>query len=234
MRNIINNKELISLLVRCQKEYDENLKNKKIMFIIEQKDRTICKEEVYFGKKNFYHLTGIIALDKQNKELSPSNFYYLLSRGRIDEVKIKRRDDTTDLKLQILPQIMRIDRIANMIGDYSGNNIFLQTEKIAGNVTACIGFVRDGKLDTFVPNMALNIDIRTITNNRSKIIAILKKEIKDNLYKDITYLKSNYEIEDILKSEEVNKNIDIDNIYSYNKLVDKKIYNFYYSYAQKN
>ena len=158
----------------------------------------------------------------------------MLSRGRIDEVKIKRRDDTTDLKLQILPQIMRIDRIANMIGDYSGNNIFLQTEKISGNVTACIGFVRDGKLDTFVPNTALNIDIRTITNNRSKIIAILKKEIKDNLYKDITYLKSNYEIEDILKSEEVNKNIDIDNIYSYNKLVDKKIYNFYYSYAQKN
>ena len=80
----------------------------------------------------------------------------------------------------------------------------------------------------------MNIDIRTITNNRSKIIAILKKEIKENLYNNITYLKSNYEIVDILKSDEVNKYIDIDNIYSYDKLIDKKIYNFYYSHAQKN
>lgn len=68
------------------------------MFITEENNNT-NKEEVFFGKRNFYHLTGIKALDNDGNELSPSNFYYMLSRGRIDKLKIKRKDNTADLKL---------------------------------------------------------------------------------------------------------------------------------------
>lgn len=94
-------KEFINIIAECQKEYDKNLKNNKIMFITEENNK-INKEEVFFGKRNFYHLTGIRAFNNTGSELSPSNFYYLLSRGRIDRLNIERKDNTTDLKLQVL------------------------------------------------------------------------------------------------------------------------------------
>ena len=219
-------KKFINIIAECQKEYDKNLKNNKIMFIIEENNK-INKEEVFFGKRNFYHLTGIRAFNNTGSELSPSNFYYLLSRGRIDRLNIERKDNMADLKLQILPQLMRIDRTANMIGDYYNSNIFLQTEKVAGNINSCMGFVKDKKMNIYIPNTALNLDLRSITSTRNKIVAILKKNINDKLYKNITYLKVQYEIKDILKNPEVNKNINLKEIYSKDKLINKKIFNFY-------
>lgn len=226
MREILSKIEIINILSNCIKNYNENLKNKKVMFIIENKYRTLKLEEVFFGKRNFYHLTGIIAFDRNGKKLSSNNFYDLLLNGRINDMNIRKTDKTTDLKIQVLPQLMRLDRIASMIGDYDNSRIFLQTEKVAGGTNSCMGFVRDSKLNIYVPNTALKIDIRDITNNRNKIVAILKKDIKDNLYKNITYLKQNYRINDILKGEELNGIIDIDNIYSADRDIDKKIYNF--------
>lgn len=219
---------------KCQKEYNENLKNKKVMFIIENKNRKLSKVEVFFGEKNFYHLTGVIAVDKMGNELSPHNFYSLLSKGRIDELQIERRDNTTDLKIKVLPQLMRIDRMATMIGEFSGFNMYLQTEKLAGNTNACMGFIYDTKLDTYIPNTALQKDIRDITTERNKIVAILKKEVTQNLYANITYLKQNYEIKDILKNQEITKNIDVNNIYSADRIVDKKIYEYYYELENNN
>ena len=44
------------------------------------------------------------------------------------------------------------------------------------------------------------------------IIAILKKDINEKVYKNIAYLKNSYEIKDILRDWEINKNIDINSI----------------------
>ena len=112
---------------------------------------------------------------------------------------------------------MRIDKISNMLGEFNNYNIYLKTEKLAGNVNACMGFKKDIKLNIYVPNTALKKDIREITNNRSKIIAILKKKHTDKLYSCITYLKQNYKIYNILENQAIKKYIDIDRIYSNNK-----------------
>ena len=218
--------EIINTLSKCIKIYDENLKNKKVMFIVENKKRKLEIEEMFFGKRNFYHLTGVKVLDKTGKELSSNNFYDLLLKSRINYSKFVKKDNTTDLKLQVLPQLMKIDRIANMIGEYDVTKIFLQTDKIAGNINACMGFVRDKRLKLYVPNTALKKDIRQITSIRNKIIAILKKDSRDKLYSNITYLKQNYNIIDILKNEEINKKIDIENIYSTDKRINSKISDF--------
>lgn len=90
-----------------------------------------------------------------------------------------------------------------------------------------MGFVKDKKMNIYIPNAALNLDLRSITSTRNKIVAILKKNINDKLYKNITYLKVQYEIKDILKNPEVNKNINLKEIYSKDKLINKKIFNFY-------
>lgn len=86
----------------------------------------------------------------------------MLLKSRINYSKLVKKDNTTDLKLQVLPQLMKIDRIANMIGEYDVTKIFLQTDKIAGNINACMGFVRDKRLKLYVPNTALKKDIRQI------------------------------------------------------------------------
>ena len=236
MKGISKQQEVLSVISKCLKDYDKNLRAKKIMFIIEDKNRNIKKEEVYFPKSSFYHLTGVTVMDKKEKELNSYDFYDNIRDGKITPNKyiIKNKDKTTDLKLQVLPQLMRIDKMANMLGDFNSYSMFLQTEKLAGNTNACIGFIKDAKLDTYIPNTALKKDIRDITNERNKIIAILKKEVTQNLYANITYLKQNYQIKDILKNQEITKNIDIDNIYSADRIVDKKIYEYYYELENNN
>ena len=73
--------EIINTLSKCIKIYDENLKNKKVMFIVENKKRKLEIEEMFFGKRNFYHLTGVTVLDKTGKKLSPNTFYDLLLKA---------------------------------------------------------------------------------------------------------------------------------------------------------
>lgn len=231
MNSLLKPLEMFNIISKCLKDYDKNLKNKKVMFIIESKDKRISKEEVFFPKSSYYHLTGVVLYDKYGKKINSYDFYDLIKSQRLNlkTHKIKSKDNTTDLKLEVLPQLMRIDKMANMIGEFANFNMFLQTEKIAGNVNACMGFVRDHELNTYVPNTVLKKDIRDITNNSNKIIAILKKDLTENLYKNITYLKHNYEVVDILKNKEINKNIDIENIYSDDKNTDRKIYEFLYN-----
>ena len=104
-----------------------------------------------------------------------------------------------DLKLQVLPQLMKIDRNSTMIGDFNNSNLYLQTKKIIGNVNACMGFIKDSKSSLYIPNTTLKSDIRDITNNTNKIVAILKKDANKILYDEMTYLKQNYIVKDILK-----------------------------------
>lgn len=225
MRDFLARKEFIDIIVKSQKEFEKNLKNKKLMFIYENKDKTIDKEEIFFPTTSLYHLTGIKAYDSNNKLLNSYKFYKLLQSGGIDESKIEAKDKTTYYKLEVLPQLMQIDRMANMIGNFTGHSLLLQTNKLIGNVNACMGFIKNEQ-DLYVPNTALKQDIRDITDDRNKIIAVLKKNINEKLYKNITYLKQTYQVEEILRNQTINEKIDIKNIYSNDKIVNTKIYKF--------
>ena len=225
MRNFLAQKEFIDIIAKSQKEFEKNLKNKKLMFIYENKDRTIGKEEMFFPTTSFYHLTGIKAYDLNNKLINSYKFYKLLQAGGIDESKLKIKDNTTYYKLEVLPQLMKIDRMASMIGNFNGNSLLLQTNKLVGNVNACMGFIKNEQ-NIYVPNTALKKDIRDITNERKKIIAVLKKDINEKIYKNITYLKQKYQIISILQNQEVNKEIDINHLYSNDKFIDREICEF--------
>lgn len=229
MRNFLAQKEFIDIISKSQKEFEKNLKNKKLMFVYENKDKTIGEEEMFFPTTSFYHLTGVKAYDSNNQSLNSYKFYELLKLEGIDESKIEIKDKTTYYKLQILPQLMQLDRMASMIGNFTEYSLLLQTNKLVGNVNACMGFIKSEKSNMYIPNTALKEDIRDITNDRKKIVAVLKKEINEKLYKNITYLKQNYSIASILQNKEINKKIDINNVYSNNKIVDKEIYEFMFS-----
>ena len=121
MRNFLAQKEFIDIIAKSQKEFEKNLKNKKLMFIYENKDRTIDQEEIFFPTTSFYHLTGIKAYDSKNKLLNSYKFYELLQAGGIDESKLEVKDKTTYYKLEVLPQLMKLDRMASMIGNCTGH-----------------------------------------------------------------------------------------------------------------
>ena len=88
-----------------------------------------------------------------------------------------------------------------------------------------MGFIKNEQ-NVYVPNTALKKDIRDIADDRKKIIAVLKKDINEKLYKNITYLKQKYQIIDILKNQDINEKIDINKIYSDDKFIDKEICQF--------
>ena len=169
------------------------------MFIYENRNRTIVNEEMFFPTTSFYHLTGIKAYDSNNELLNSHKFYDLLLAGGIDESKLKVKDKTKYYKLEVLPQLMNLDRMSSMIGNFTGNSLFLQTNKLVGNVNACMGFIKNEQ-DVYVPNTALQKDIRNMVDDRKNIIAVLKKDINEKMYKNITYLKQNYLIKDLLQN----------------------------------
>ena len=73
-----------------------------------------------------------------------------------------------------------------MIGEYSFSKSLLYTEKLAGNVTACVGFVRDDRF--YIPNTVLREDIRDITKRPQKrVLAVFKKEMKEPVYSELCY-----------------------------------------------
>ena len=214
MEKDVEKKKIINIISNCQKEFDKNLKNKSLMFICEDKNRIIDEQEMFFPLSCFYHLTGIKAYEN-NKELNSYRFYDLLKKGTINANNLIKKDTTTDLKLQVLPQLMKIDKNANMIGNFYDSNIYLQTEKVAGNINSCMGFVKNNETNLYIPNTALKRDIRDITKDRKKVIAILKKDFNEKLYKNITYLKKGYNIDEILNNEEIRQKVD-------NSISDKK------------
>ena len=59
---------------------------------------------------------------------------------------------------------------AKMVGDFNGCNPKLYTEKLAGGVKACLGFVKTHRAE-YVPNTVLNTDIRTVTKISQQVIA---------------------------------------------------------------
>ena len=79
------------------------------------------------------------------------------------------------------------------------------------------------KNNLYIPNTTLKEDIRNITNNRNKIIAILKKDKNNLLYDNITYLKQNYGIADIIKNNEIANCIDLKELNSGNGSIQKRI-----------
>lgn len=111
-----------------------------------------------------------------------------------------RKDGNTQTKLIVLPMLMNISKNAKMIGDYDKNKIYLQSDKIVGNVNSCLSFIKYNNY--YISNSSLKEDIRKIVYNHKRIIYILSKKIQEKEYNEITYIDKKY-IETILLSEDI-------------------------------
>ena len=118
-----------------------------------------------------------------------------------------------------------IDKTAKFTGTYN-NSIKdnLYTEKVIGNIRYCFGLVKDKKTNYYLPNSAIQEDIRNITNNMCNIVAILKKEKDEKFYSNITYIKNNFDLNNLFSNEKISELINFNNL-KYNNEKDLKNYN---------
>ena len=186
--------------MECAEQYRTNLANNSLLFVFNDAG-VVQSLEVTCLPRNYQHLTGIVLTDNKIKSV---DFYEMCIDKRLSPSAFELSENgTTQMKLSVLSQAMNIHKTAKMIGDYSYTKSMLVTEKIAGTVTACMGFVREqGKRNFYVPNTVLREDIRNVVDKPpKKVLAIFRKPIKENIYKECTYLAKGVSLETILSDK---------------------------------
>lgn len=196
--------EAIRIVVQCAKTYFYQLNNRDFMFILGRPESPSLLRTT-FGPRNYMHLTGIEAAE--GHKFSPVDFFRACMTNRLspDDIKLAS-DGTTEMKLRILPELMNLPWMARMVGDFSRHGVKLYTEKLVGNVYACMGFVISG--ERYVPNTALNCDVRDVSKNRQRILAVFGKPTNGNIYTELCYLAKGINLADINITDTFVFNID--------------------------
>lgn len=184
--------EARKIVMKCAKEYNRNLAGKKFIIIYRDKvDNGIKFFEIYFGKENYQHLTGIELLDEEgNVRQHVAELFFdkcLNNRLRRDEIQFKK-DGTTNLKLAALPVMMQIQKVTKIAGGYNGIRPYLVADKLVGNVNFCLGLIQDSSNNYYVPASSLLEDIKKLTNEASQVLAIFSKECSEAIYKRVRHV----------------------------------------------
>lgn len=181
----LRKKDALSIVFSCAAEYQKNLAGRNLLFVCMDKHRKTYCLEVTFDAGNFLHMTG---LRTEASGISARQFYHKCLDHRLSEQDFEfSKDGTTPLKMLVLPKLVQKNLSANMAGNYNSSQPRLYTEKIAGGVKACIGFVRDKGCGRYVPNTVLEGDIRDRVQQADRIILTYRKMRKDAAYSEIVY-----------------------------------------------
>lgn len=188
--------QAIKIITDCAKKYKDELINKTLLFICADKHKHIVCYEFSFYSWNFMHLTGVKTnVQNDNDEHMPAVDFYnkcLSHKLSPDDFEFSE-DGTTHMKLDVLPAVLCKNLTAKMIGTYNSNKPYLYTDKIAGGVKACIGFVNDSNQDCYVPNTLLKEDIRNNVHSYVRVIAAFRKSVSKREYNELTYRANNIE-----------------------------------------
>jgi hypothetical protein len=201
----VNKKTAIEVVHRCATRFEANLNHHNFMFVYEVNGKLYKIQTVFLGR-NFLHLTGL-KLPKTSSIKSSVQFYNNCLQSRLSESDFEfATDGTAQQKLQVLDRLMDIQRNAKMVCFYDGKFRFnLSTDTLIGSTSACLGFVNNGMTASgqqfYVPNTALNIDIRDISvRPYNKIITILSKSDNEKLYTHNRYMAKGCSINKLIES----------------------------------
>lgn len=171
----MDKRRAIQIITKSAKLYKRNLEDQKVLFLygnpkeikeqLQEKEKYLSKingYEVAFHRSNFLHLTGVRLND--SKVGSSIHFYEKCISNRLTENDFSfAKDGSTGQKLDILESMMQIKQNVAMIGEFTDRGPKLFTQKVAGGVYGCIGFINDRNTHLNVPNTLLKKDIRDIT-----------------------------------------------------------------------
>ncbi len=220
----MDKRHAIQIMIKAAELYQNNLEDQKILFLyglpseVKKQLQTNRKQlscikgyEVAFHRYNFLHLTGV----KLNKHstVSAIHFYQKCLDKRLTENDFMfAKDGSTGQKLGILESMMLIKKNATMIGEFTDRGPKLFTEKVAGNICGCIGFVQDRNTKLNVPNTLLKKDIRDITAQPTyKVFAVISKKYQEEKYTRLVKIDKNIDINECCFSEKIENLIELSN-----------------------
>lgn len=186
--------EAVAVAVKCAEQYHSELDGKNLLFICCNKHKEIFPIELSFYGNNYMHLTGLKPkkiVDGESEvahDLFANDFYQKCLDHKLSPTDFDFSDDgTTHMKLAVLPGIICKNLHASIIGDYNSSKPRLYTEKIVGGIHACMGFIFDSEMSEYVPNTVIKEDIRDLTANEVRVIAVYRKPACAKQYEEITY-----------------------------------------------
>lgn len=213
----MDKKKAIKIITNAAELYQKNLEDQKVCFVYgvpsEIKSQLLSENkvvsrlsyyEVAFQRNNFMHLTGVKLKDDGNIR-SSIDFYTRSVSHRLSESDFEfATDGSTDQKLDVLEQMMNIKKNVQMIGEFTDFGIRLYSEKIAGNICACIGFITDSKTGLNIPNTLLNKDIRDVSSKpQQKVYAVFSKKYNDKSYTIIEKCDKDLHLDEHILPEEL-------------------------------
>lgn len=200
-------------VLNCAKQYQEKFLNKKLIIIYrERQSNSIQYIEVMFYKRNFQHLTGLELIDVDGNVIrrQSENFYRKCIENKLsrDELQFKA-DGTTHLKLAALPTLMDVTKITKIAGKYNNIRPYLFIDKVIGGVNFCLGLKKEDI--GYVPASALLEDIKKLTDTPSQVLAILRKDMEQDIYKDVKYVTKGLNLNNIHLPDEITQIISLEN-----------------------
>lgn len=187
---IIEKKEALKRIFECAELYKKNLAGYNLLFICSNKAMEISSLETRFEGAHFLHMTGVKFLNIP--PMSAKAFFQrcLDQRLSVDDFDMDLYGHT-ELKLKVLPRLCAPNLSANMIGEYIGGRPYLITDKLIGNISACIGFVAGDNPRFYVPNSVLAEDARKLIYNQERVLAVFRKHKSAERYEEFVYTAKN-------------------------------------------
>ncbi|MCM1214218.1 MAG: PBECR4 domain-containing protein [Lachnospiraceae bacterium] len=212
----MDKRRAIQIITKAAGAYHLNLEDQKILSLygipsevkkqleLEGHRLSVIKGfEVVFHRYNFLHLTGVRV--NESGIGSAIHFYEKCLANRLTEEDFSfAKDGSTAQKLDVLENMMGIKKNAMMIGDFADRGPKLFTEKAAGNVCGCVGFVKDRNTGLNVPNTLLKKDIREVVASPvQKVYAVFSKMYVEEKYSVVEKMDKSLVEKTILFSEEM-------------------------------
>lgn len=195
----------LKIIIDCANLYNENLVGKNLLVIyINRETNVYSYVELVFFKNNYLHMTGVEFVQSSPGNQKAGLFFSKCLNNKLTTQEIMHRSDgNTSLKLNILKEIVNIHKSARMIGDFNEGHTTLLTEKMVGNVRACMGAVL--KDDYYVPNTILKKDIRDIVIVSHPVKSMYIKGIQEPKYSvcNQTMMAKNFSFDNLPKDIKV-------------------------------
>ena len=218
---VMDKRRAIQIMTKAAELYRDNLEDQKVLFLygipseikrqLQTGDKSLSSMnayEVVFHRTNFLHLTGV-KLNKKNTASSIHFYQKCLDKRLTESDFCFAKDGSTGQKLDILENMMKIKKNVTMIGEFTDRGPKLFTEKAAGNVCGCIGFVKDRNTKLNVPNTLLKKDIRDVTAHPTqKVYAVLSKRYTEDKYSVIVKSDKSLDMKECRFSEKIERLID--------------------------
>lgn len=183
---MMRKEEAISILYNSAKVYKEYYVGYNYIVFYRLTDKNTLALQATYTSSNFRHLTGVTFAS--NKDIRANSFFDMCVKQRLSKDVFEfDRQGTTELKLRCIQSIFSDQPRLSMIGDYNNCRPKLRTDKLIGGTIACIGFVFNGDVGFYIPNTLLKEDIRKVTNNTKRVLAIFRKKIQSPIYDECVY-----------------------------------------------